>query len=99
MRAMQPEAATRQHAADRCGRFAAANLPKRGLGIPETFELLGLTHYCREKRNGRFGLRRNLVGQRTRCITLPLRQRLRRMNQGMYLPGRWLRQVLWDWLQ
>ena len=34
------------------GRFAIADRKKRGQGRPETFDFLGMTHCCRQKRNG-----------------------------------------------
>ena len=61
-----------------CGRFATASRRKRGQGEPETFDFLGFTHYCREKRNGRFGLGRNPAGKRRRRPLRALQQVLRR---------------------
>ena len=82
------------------GRFAAANRRKRGQGNPETFDFLGFTHYCREKRNGRFGLGRKPVGKRMRRTLQALRAALRRhMHRDVYETGRWLGQVLRGWLQ
>src|SRR5262249_34866822 len=40
------------------GRFAATRRAARGLGKPETFDFLGLTHICGRTRDGRFWLRR-----------------------------------------
>ena len=82
------------------GRFAMANRRKRGRGKPETFDFLGFTHYCREPRNGRFGLGRKPVGKRMRRTLQSLRKALRRrMHQDVYETGRWLGQVLRGWLQ
>jgi RNA-directed DNA polymerase len=39
------------------GRFAQANTTKRGGGKPETFDFLGLTHYCSQTRDGRFAVK------------------------------------------
>ena len=36
------------------GRYAAKNRKRRGLGKPETFDFLGLTHICGTTRKGRF---------------------------------------------
>ena len=36
------------------GRYAARDPRKRGQGRPETFDFLGLTHYCTEIRRGNF---------------------------------------------
>lgn len=82
------------------GRFAAANRRRRGQGKPETFDFLGFTHYCRKKRNGRFGLGRKPVGKRMRRTLQALRKALRRrMHRDVYETGRWLGQVLRGWLQ
>jgi RNA-directed DNA polymerase len=40
------------------GRFARENMKKKGLGKPETFDFLGLTHYCSTSRNGKFRVKR-----------------------------------------
>jgi len=34
------------------GRFAIANRHARGLGKPESFDFLGFTHYCANRRDG-----------------------------------------------
>lgn len=39
------------------GRFAKENNDKRGKGKPETFDFLGLTHYCGKTKDGRFSLK------------------------------------------
>ena len=81
------------------GRFAQANRRKRGAGKPETFDFLGFTHYCRKKRNGRFGLGRKPVGKRMRRTLQALREALRRrMHDDVWQTGRWLGQVLRGWL-
>ena len=46
------------------GRFADLNRRQRGVGKPETFDFLGLTHYCTTTRRGRFRL--VLFGARVR---------------------------------
>ena len=38
------------------GRFADLNRRQRGVGKPETFDFLGLTHYCTTTRRDAFGL-------------------------------------------
>ena len=55
------------------GRFARADRRERGEGRPETFGFLGFTHYCRTKRNGRFGLGRKPVPKRMRRTARPSR--------------------------
>src|SRR3954466_14051604 len=41
-----------------CGRFAAANRKRRGLGKPETFTFLGFTFICGRTRRGDFQIHR-----------------------------------------
>ena len=82
-----------------CGRFAAANRRKRGQGRPEKFDFLGFTHYCRERRKGRFGLGRLPIGKRMRQTLQASREALRRrMHRDVYETGGWLGQVLRGWL-
>ena len=68
------------------GRFARADRAKRGEGRPETFDFLGFTHYCRTKRNGRFGLGRKPVPKRMRrtlkAIKAELRKRMHDEPEG-----------------
>ena len=40
------------------GQFASADRKNRGQGKPETFEFLGMTHFCGKTRNGKFRLGR-----------------------------------------
>ena len=46
----------------RFGRFAASNRKERGLGKPETFNFLGFTMICGQKRTGGFQLMRRTRG-------------------------------------
>ena len=81
------------------GRFAAANRAKRGEGRPETFDFLGFTHYCRTKRNGRFGLGRKPIARRVRRTLQAVKAALRkRMHANPVHTGRWLGRVLRGWL-
>ena len=83
-----------------CERLEAANRRRRGQGHTETFDFLGFTHYCRENRNGRFGLERKPVGKRMRRTLQALRAALRRrMHRDVYETGRWLGRALRGWLQ
>jgi len=41
----------------RFGRFAERDCKREGKGKPETFDFLGLTHYCGRSRKGRFKLK------------------------------------------
>ena len=53
------------------GRFAMADRRARGERRPETFDFLGFTHYCKKKRNGKFGLGRKPIAKRvTRRVRL-----------------------------
>ena len=81
------------------GRFAQANRGERGEGRPETFDFLGFTHYCRTKRNGRFGLGRKPVPRRVRRTLQAVKAALwKRMHENPVQTGRWLGRVLRGWL-
>jgi RNA-directed DNA polymerase len=77
------------------GRFAASNRAARGLGKPETFEFLGLTHICARNRHGRFKLKRVTSKKRLRAKLREVKTELRRR---MHLPipeqGAWLARVV-----
>jgi len=78
------------------GRFADADRRGRGEGKPETFNFLGMTHACsKTRRDGRFLIRRQPVGERIRrrlgAIKVELR---RRMHEPIAEQGRWLRAVV-----
>ena len=81
------------------GRFARADRRERGEGRPETFDFLGFTHYCRTKRNGRFGLGRKPVPKRMRRTLKAIKAELRRrMHDDPVVTARWLARVLRGWL-
>ena len=81
------------------GRFAMENRRKRGEGRPETFDFLGFAHYCRTKRNGRFGLGRKPVAKRVRRTLRAIKAELRRrMHHNPVRTGEWLGRVLRGWL-
>ena len=81
------------------GRYAASNRRARGEGRPETFDLLGFTHYCREDRKGRFGLGRKPVRKRMNRTLKRIKTELRRrMHDDVMATGRWLGRVLRGWL-
>lgn len=61
------------------GRFAAENRNKRGEKKPETFDFLGLTHYCTKTRDGRFMVR--------------VKTSRKRMNRSVESMKTWLKQV------
>ena len=81
------------------GRFANADRTNRGQGKPETFEFLGMTHFCAKTRNGKFRLGRRpwrkRVGRTLRRIKEELR---RRMHWGKHEVVRWLGRVIHGWL-
>ncbi len=80
------------------GRFAMADRKKRGQGRPETFDFLGMTHYCRQTRKGHFGLGRKPVAKRMSRTLNAIRAKLRRrMHADTLETGRWLGQVLRGW--
>ena len=80
------------------GRFAIADRKKRGQGRPETFDFLGMTHYCRQTRNGHFGLGRKPVAKRMSRTLKAIRAKLRqRMHADEVETGKWLGTVLRGW--
>lgn len=71
------------------------NRRKRGEGKPESFNFLGFTHLCGQKRNGKFVVLRHTMRKRLRSKCRQLKQELRRrMHQPIPVVGRWLRSVL-----
>jgi group II intron reverse transcriptase/maturase len=77
------------------GRRAAANREKRGLGKPETFNFLGLTHICGTSHQGTFQLIRKTRRDRMRAKLQEIKVELRRrMHQPVRIQGAWLKQVL-----
>ena len=80
------------------GRFALATGGSAG-GPTETFDFLGLTHYCRTRRDGRFGLGRKPVAKRMRRTLKAIKAELRRrMHDKPVKTGQWLGRVLRGWL-
>jgi group II intron reverse transcriptase/maturase len=80
------------------GRHAASELGKRGLGKPETFNFLGLTHICGRTRAGGFLLRRKSRADRMRAKLQDLKEELRRRwHDPIPAQGQWLRQVVIGW--
>jgi group II intron reverse transcriptase/maturase len=77
------------------GRFAVERRAARGLGKPETFDFLGLTHICARDRHGRFKLKRVTSKKRMRAKLHEVKAELRRR---MHLPlpeqGAWLGRVV-----
>jgi hypothetical protein len=77
------------------GRFAARDRARRGLGKPETFDLLGFTHCCARTKNGRFMLKRITIAKRMRRKLREVKDELkRRRHHAIPEQGRWLASVL-----
>ena len=79
----------------RFGRFAAQNRKERGQGKPETFDFLGFTFICGEKRNGGFLLKRKSRRDRMKVKLQDIKEKLRRqIHKPIPEVGRWLGQVV-----
>ena len=78
------------------GPYAADNRRRRGEGKPETFNFLGFTHICGEKRsNGRFTVRRQTIRKRLQAKLNAVKTELRRrMHDPIPAVGTWLRAVV-----
>jgi len=78
------------------GPFAAENRKKRGEGKPETFNFLGFTHICGQKRgNGRFTVLRQTIRKRLQAKLSEVKAELkRRMPDPIPEGGQWLRSVV-----
>jgi len=77
------------------GRQAAADRKKRGLGKPETFTFLGLTHICGKSRRGGFLIKRKSRNDRMRAKLKEIKEELRRrIHQPIPEQGEWLTQVV-----
>ena len=76
------------------GRFADLNRRQRGVGKPETFDFLGLTHYCTTTRRGRFRLGRKPIAKRVNRTLARIDEVLRkRWHHDIWEVGRWLGRV------
>ena len=77
------------------GRLAKADRKRRGLGKPETFDFMGMTHYCATTRRGKFRVgrkpSRKRVGRTLRRIWEALRMR---MHLGEHEVAIWLGRVI-----
>ena len=78
------------------GPFATENRKKRGEGKPETFNFLGFTHICGQKRgNGRFTVLRQTIRKRLQAKLSEVKAELkRRMHDPIPEVGQWLRSVV-----
>ena len=81
------------------GRFAMASRTTRGAGKPETFDFLGMTHYCAKTHKGGFRVGRRPAKKR-------VRRTLRRIKEELYRHRHrrarelveWLGRVIRGWL-
>ena len=81
------------------GRFALVDRRARGERRPETFDFLGFTHYCKTKRNGKFGLGRKPIAKRVTRTLKRLKENLRaRMHDDVHETAQWLGKVVNGWL-
>jgi RNA-directed DNA polymerase len=79
----------------RFGRFAAQQRKERGQGKPETFNFLGFTFICGQKRHGGFLLKRQSRADRRRAKLKDIKEELRRrMHESVGQVGTWLGQVV-----
>jgi group II intron reverse transcriptase/maturase len=78
------------------GQYAAERRRKRGLGRPETFDFLGLTHACDTKRsNGRYTVLRQTMRKRLQAKLAEVKFELRwRMHDPVPEVGKWLGMVV-----
>ncbi len=82
------------------GRHAARRRQQAGLGLPETFDFLGMTHICgMTRKNKRFVLWRRSVAKKMTRKLAELKIELRkRRHDSVGETGRWLRSVVQGWL-
>ena len=82
------------------GRYAAERRKARGERRPETFDFLGFTHKCAQRRSdGSFTIHRQTVAKRLRATLVAIRLELRkRMHRPLGETARWLNRVAKGWL-
>jgi len=80
----------------RFGRHAAKQREKLGEGKPETFDLLGFTHFCtRSRKWGSFVIGRKTIKKRMRAKLKAIKMELRkRMHDPVAQTGAWVKQML-----
>jgi hypothetical protein len=77
------------------GRYAVSTRAKRGEGKPETFNFLGLTHFCAKTRKGWFTVGRKTIRQRWQVKLREVKAELRsRMHDPVPEQGRYLSAVV-----
>ncbi len=81
------------------GRFAKARRKERGQGKPETFDFLGMTHYCVTTLRGKFRVGRKPSRKRVRRTLRRIKEELRRrMHLSKHEVAQWLGRVINGWL-
>lgn len=78
------------------GRFAVQRRRQRGAGKPETFDFLGLTHFCgRARKSGAYTVDRRTIRKRMTAKLHELKDELRRRRRHpVSEQGKWLRSVI-----
>jgi RNA-directed DNA polymerase len=77
------------------GRHTDWKRRRRGLGKPETFDFLGMTHICARAKGGRFWIKRITIAKRMRAKLKQVNIELkRRRHQPLPEQGAWLRSVV-----
>lgn len=78
------------------GRFAKLNYFERGETKPNTFDFLGFTHICGERRSDKgFKLIRKTIAKKQRQTLHRIKYQLKKINQAnICIQGKWLRQVV-----
>lgn len=82
------------------GRYARANRTKRGQGKPETFDFLGFTHRCDERRkDGGFTVIRTTISKRLGATVQRIGKTLKENRaEPIAEQGKWLGSVFRGWL-
>jgi len=82
------------------GRYAKADRQRQGLGKPETFDFLGMTHFCDQTRKGRFRVGRKPSRKRVNRTLRRIRERLRaRWHDNRHKTAKWMGRVINGWLK
>jgi len=78
------------------GKFAAASRKRQGLGKPETFDFLGLTHICTvNRKRRRFTIKRKTIAKRLRLKLHEVKLKLRRrLHDPIPEVGKWIGSVV-----
>ena len=81
------------------GRFAKANRKKRRQGKPETFDFMGMRHFCATTLRGKFRVGRKPLYKRVKPTLKRIKEELReRMHSGKHEVAIWLGRVIRGWL-